>query len=272
MRDTEVEYGTAYPVAGKETVNYNSICEFYGISDTGNPCDVEELKNNRCVETACNSMYEMGTNGKCQECNRPHASGYAQTGNCIVTQCDDGYHPYGDSCVRDEIDCTNTIEHAETANIRWNSTKGMSGVCTVEACESGYHIESNACIPDERTCVVEHGIGTQEWIANKWTSCVVTSCNAGYISDDKDSKCIECDNKYVGTDLAVSSYARECEIASCMYQGEKYKLDGNECIPICAPGYSSSNPYIDSEGTGSMYWDESQKKCVRTCQDGYIPW
>ena len=44
---------------------------------------------------------------------------------------------------------------------------------------------------------------------------------------------------------------------------EKYALENGECVPIC------NKP---DDGTGHMEWNESTKKCVRTCNPGYKMW
>ena len=99
---------------------------------------------------------------------------------------------------------------------------------------------------------------------------MATSCIPGYTNDpfeknNASEQCSECRNKFgVLGEIAVSSYVNECEIASCMYQGEKYNLDNNECVPICA------QPYSDE--TGSLRWNNATKKCERTCKPGYIAW
>jgi hypothetical protein len=61
--------------------------------------------------------------------------------------------------------------------------------------------------------------------------------------------------------MAVSSYVQDCEIASCMNQGEQFILDGDECRLIC-------DEYSDE--TGRRYWDG--KKCVHECTNGYTQW
>jgi hypothetical protein len=66
-------------------------------------------------------------------------------------------------------------------------------------------------------------------------------------------------------ELAVSSYTAGCDIAACMYQGELYNLEGNECVPICdVKGYE--------DDTGTMKWNPASKKCDRQCKEGFTPW
>ena len=66
-----------------------------------------------------------------------------------------------------------------------------------------------------------------------------------------------------GGELAASSYVEGCEIATCMYEGELYTLENNECILIC-------DTYSDE--TGSRKWNASRKKCESTCAPGYRAW
>ena len=276
--DRAVTNGHAYPIEGKETVNYDNLCEFYGISTPqdgaarGNPCDVAQLALGICVESACHSEFEM-IDGVCKPCARDaNALTYAPTGNCIVASCANGYHPDGYSCADDVISCTASIPNAATAYSEWSASAKSYGKCIVETCAMGYHPESNACVLDEQTCSVPHGVGTQEWDAtlNQWGPCVVTSCDAGYTNDDNPNQCVDCPNKYKeGGDLAASSYVRGCEIASCMYQGEKYALEDGDCLPICTG--TATNPTYDPDGTGMKYWDATHNKCVRTCLlPGYV--
>ena len=270
-----VTYGTAYPVAGKETVHYPNLCEFYGISETDNPCDADELANGNCVESACHGAFEM-KNGVCSPCNRDaNAVTYEENGNCIVKTCKSGYHPNIYSCVENKQSCKTMIPNAEEAYTEWDFTKKAFGTCNVSKCTDGYHISSNACVLDDQTCTVPHGIGTHEWDAalGTWGPCIATSCDAGYTSDPDEKlpgsseQCGECKNKYVNGEPAVSSYISGCEIASCMYQGEKFALNGDRCESICLASMWDHDDKLESIG-----WNQSTKKCERTCKPGYIPY
>lgn len=253
--ERDVENGHATPV--RSTENFRNLCEFTGVSIAGNPCKVEELANGVCIESSCRSNYEM-KNGRCALCARENATAYETTGNCIIAQCVDGYHPHGDKCESDISTCS--IPNATVAQRTWNYTTKTFSMCIVTECATGYHIESNACVPDEQACAMKNGVGTRSWNGNTWDACVATSCDPGYTMDAND-QCIECYNKYEENgDQAVSSYVRGCEIASCMYQGEKYQLKNGECIPICTP---------DSDETGERYWDYDNNECVYNCIGGY---
>ena len=262
-----VEGGQAVPI--NEKANYPKVCEFKGVSDNGNPC---EIVDNKCVETSCNGDFEM-KNGKCEPCNREHALTYQKVGNCIVASCEVNYHPNGQSCEYDVQECT--APNAVSAEKRWDAKLQAFSVCTILECDTGFHISSNACVSDQQPCTVEHGTGIKEWdhVTNQWGKCVPTYCDAGYTNDpdlvdsrDASKPCGVCRNKFaVDGEIAASSYVRGCEIASCMYQGEMYNLEDNECKPICSVvGYSDE--------TGTEKWDATRKKCVRTCNAGYTSW
>ena len=259
----DVKGGTALPV--NDTEFYPTQCEFYGISDTGNPCDID---TGVCVETSCNYNYEM-IDGKCEPCNRENAITYKEGGNCVVESCVIGYHPYGQGCEADVKTCS--APNAVSAEQTWNTGLNAFGVCMITECEDGYHLAENVCQLDEQVCELAHGIGVREWNhkTNNWGKCVATKCDPGYTNDPSMTnqlwqECGECANKYaVGGELAASSYVQECEIASCMYQGELYNLENNECVQVCT---------TYSDETGSRRWNPSTKKCEHDCADGYVMW
>ncbi len=253
--------GTAIPDADKAF--WEKVCQYHGISDTENPC---EIIGDRCVEKSCHSNFEL-IDGKCRLCNRENVMSYKPTGNCIPQTCVLGWHPSGLYCEEDVRECT--APNATYAEQTWNPKLGAFGICTVRECDAGYHLASNACVPDEQACTVENGVGIREWdqVANKWGACQATSCNPGYTNDPSETNehskpCGQCKNKFsVLGEQAASSYVRGCEIASCMYQGEIYNLDNNECVPICID---------DSDDTGTIR--RVGNKCIRTCNEGYTAW
>ena len=129
----------------------------------------------KVIEYGCVSNYEM-INGKCEKCLRPHAQVYESTGNCIVAQCDEGFHPHGDQCEVDVVSCA--TPNASKSQRTWNSITQTYGICTVIECNDNYHIESNACVPDEQLCAMPNGVGKREWNGNTWGACEATSCAA----------------------------------------------------------------------------------------------
>ncbi|MEE1029430.1 MAG: hypothetical protein UIC65_00220, partial [Alphaproteobacteria bacterium] len=268
-----VEYGIAH--ADKATVYAPAVCTYSrGESDTGNPCDI---KNGKCVETSCKYNYEM-KGGKCTECVRDNALSFKQgNGNCVVESCEFGYYPdsAGQKCMPATKECTMLSMHAIAAQQTWDTKTNSYTVCQITECADGYHISNNTCISDEQTCNVPNGIGgVQTWNGSKWSECVATKCNPGYTNDrdlmwpahakDISIQCGRCDNAYdINGAEEAHTYVRECEIATCMYQGKKYILENNECRLIC-------NEFEDE--TGSRYWDSKSEECVHTCNAGYQEW
>ncbi len=232
---------------------------FDGIQYYEAPC-VAETQQCRILSVICDAgYYQDGT--KCEPCPENYSSirGAVGVDACFLVSCPDGQHVEYGECKDDVIPCD--APNATNASRKWNETLRAYGSCIVAACETNYHVASNACTADTRACAVEGGRGEQVWDGNKWGDCEITQCNPGFI--DNGNTCVECPNRRVDGEIAVSSYATECEIASCMYQGQKYALEGDRCEPIC------NKP---DDGTGHMEWNESQKKCVRTCNPGYKMW
>jgi hypothetical protein len=139
----------------------------------------------------------------------------------------------------------------------------------VTQCAENLHIEANACVPDVQSCEIAHGIGEKVYNhdLNKWNDCIATSCQPGYttnpmLTNEAWEQCGQCNNMYgANGERVVSSYLSDCKIATCMYQGEKYILENNECRLIC-------DKYSDE--TGSRYWNGS--KCVHDCKPGFLAW
>lgn len=188
-----------------------------------------------------------------------------------VYECEPGYHLDDKECVSDIQTCT--APNATVAIRTWDDDLGAFGLCKIIECVDGYHVASNACVLDIEVCAIENGVGSREYdhTTNSWGDCMVTSCNAGYTddpyeSDEPTKQCGRCKNakSVLGQD-AVSSYVRGCEIAACLYQGELYNLENNECVPICPMD-------LYSDDTGTMKWNPRTKKCERECFDGYTLW
>ena len=251
----------------KETVYYPEECSFYGMSDDGEYCDIID---NTCVKKVCESDYEL-KDGECVPCDREFAMTYKEQGNCQIETCVAGYFSTGTTCEKSSRPCE--APNAISAEEKWDFEKNEFGQCTAIECEDGYHIESGACISDTQQCNIANGVGIKEWnhSKNAWDKCIATYCDSGYTNDPAETnerieQCGECRNKYaVRGELAVSSYVQGCEIAACMYQGERYNLENNECVPICP-----TEEYEDE--TGTMVWDESSETCIRTCKEGYAMW
>ena len=258
------------PEGGSEYNAYwNDKCK-YTATVNGNPADYDE-DTGLCTMTGCQTGYEM-ISGVCEPCNRENALSYETEGTCMVSACAIGYHPKADQCESDILECTPQAPNSTYAEQKWNGTLGAYETCIIKTCEEDYHLASNACVANEQVCTVANGVGVKTWNADRkdWDPCEATSCAPGYTNDPSEKnnaseQCSECRNKFsILGEVAASGYITGCEIATCMYQGEKYNLENNECVPIC------DRPYSDE--TGSVMWNDMLKKCVRTCNPGYMSW
>lgn len=228
--------------------------QYYGAS-----C-IAETQQCTIQTVTCEAGYYLdGT--ECEPCSAGYSSNQGAVGAdaCFLVGCPVGQHIEHGECRANVMPCD--VPNATVATRTWNETLRAYGSCIVAECEANYHVASNACTADMRSCSVDGGRGEQVWDGNKWGDCEITQCNPGFT--DNGNACVECPNRRVNGEIAVSSYATECEIASCMYQGQKYALDGDECRPICEN---------DSDETGTKHWDEATHKCVRTCNQGYKMW
>ncbi len=244
---------------------YGEQCEYSCKTNNGFPCDIID---NQCHEIICPNAYEY-INGECVPCTRDHAIAFKDALGCKVDTCEQDYHPDDEICAPDTILCS--APHAQTAVQEWDNNKKLYSKCMILECVPDWHVESNACVPDEESCENANGTGVREWNhqTNSWGECIATRCDPGYTNDSSQTneawnQCGRCNNAYsAGGELAASSYVNECEIASCLYQGELYTLENNECRLIC-------DEYSDE--TGRRYWDSSRKKCVHDCAAGYANW
>ena len=172
-------------------------------------------------------------------------------------------------CAEDVAECA--APNAVAATQTWDVRTNAFGPCMITECESGYHLAENVCQLDEQVCELPHGVGMREWNhnSNRWGDCVATKCDPGYTNDPAQTnqlweQCGECANKYSAYgQVAASSYVDECEIAACLYQGELYNLENNECVQICT---------TYSDETGSRRWNPDTRKCEHDCADGYMMW
>ena len=121
-----------------------------------------------------------------------------------------------------------------------------------------------------KDCTTDHGYGYQEWdtVTQSWSGCIIEKCSPGYtndpsLTDDENwEQCGRCNNYYAESgEVAVSSYIQECEIASCMHQGELYMLSDNQCVLICID---------EKDETGRRWWDGT--RCQHKCNPGYLEW
>ena len=256
---------TCKVTAHLDKVYYGYQCTYDCETLLGAPC---EIVDNTCKEIKCPNAYEY-VDYECRPCQRENALSFADMPGCNPEVCESGFHPGANGCYGDSIPCV--AANATQAHRQWDSVRNVYGLCTIIECADGYHLVDNVCLPNTGACTLANGIGMREWDfdKNEWGPCVASSCNPGYtndssLTDEVGQECGRCFNAYDEYgNLAVSTYVRECEIATCMYQGELYTLENNECRLICGE-------YSDE--TGRRYWDSSRKKCIHECMPGFTRW
>ena len=233
------------------------------------PTIICDGSNNQLCEASC-TICPAGTyqDGEvCTSCPTCQTSlpGATSVNECFTdsTCCAPDEHIEHGECVSNTRACS--IPDATSAVRIWNPAIGTYGPCTVQVdgCNTGYHVSGNVCVKDTEACTVEHGHGERDWNGTSWGACGDVVCDPGYEPNSDYTACVECSNRRVNGDIAVSGYIYECEIAACMYQGQKYALQDGECVPICENA---------SDETGTKVWDERTKKCIRTCNPGYKMW
>ena len=235
----------------------------YEVDNTCVPCPDGYVSNQAATTcTPCPAgTYEV--DNTCEPCGTGYSSvpGSTSPDDCFLSECPAGQHIDHGACYDNIIDCD--APYAENATRTWNETLRAYGSCQIQECQDGYHIASNACVPDSGDCVVANGRGERSW-NNGWSTCTNIECDPGFELNSNGTACLRCSN-YMGADgqPAVSSYISGCEIATCMYQGQKYALNNGECEPICE---------TETDNTGSKHWDNATKRCVRTCNPGYKMW
>jgi len=252
-----------------------------------------------CRPIKCNNSCEVPDGVKCVPADCPavtcpppgtrpeHAVSSIKKGDeCWPTRCvpEDLYYPAGGICKDipgfEECDVIDKKTFAKTGIGVWDGKE-----CKPKKCNDGLIIYLNQCVPWDtpstkaEECKLadpEGAIKTavREWIGSAtggtWGECKVTECMPGFTNDptlrnDWGKPCSRCRN-YFGYDdkAAVESYAKGCEIRTCVNEWEQYirNSDGSQCIPICLPR---------SDETGTMTWNPSSRKCDRVCTQGG-PW
>lgn len=250
------------------TCNWNPTTCRLGYGNPNLTCDDSGYNNNCTASCTICPAGTYGDNGvECKPCpeGKTSLAGATSISECFIdpNSCAPDEHIEHGECVSNTRACS--IPDATSAVRIWNPAIGTYGPCTVEVdgCKPGYHVSGNVCVKDTEACTVEHGHGERDWNGTSWGACGDVVCDPGYEPNSDYTACVECSNRRVNGDIAVSGYIYECEIAACMYQGQKYALQNGECVPICENA---------SDETGTKVWDERTKKCIRTCNPGYKMW
>ena len=139
-----------------QSCNQEQVCTNGGCTKLckGNVCN--QTKDSGKTLVCKNDNTHCGAN--CQDCNtftKNAVSGRCNiaSGTCTVTQCDNGFHIYNNSCEKD--DTNNCGVHSKVcSNIvaGWKHGECQNKQCKVTECQSGRHLTSQGvCEPDTDT-------------------------------------------------------------------------------------------------------------------------
>ena len=249
-------------------------------------CSVEQHYDSNEGGCVANSVTDCGQTGyHCAEKVAHWADGTCQAGECIVTECADGFVASGKlciancganqhydnltgACVADDIDNCGQTGYACRSQIKNSAAVDcVDGTCVVKSCNAGYTVSNNVC---------------------------ASSCSSEQHYDSTQSKCVDNTLKDCGqTGYACASKVPywldgsctngECVVSSC---SSGYHVVNNACMPSCSSDqyYSTSQAAcvtsdIDNCGhegnsckalPGWSDGDCSNSKCVATeCKDPY---
>lgn len=145
----------------------------------------------------------------------------------------------GDACVdQDSTDCTSTVQHAATANYKWDdNTQTLN--CVITKCKEHFMLDN------DKKCVASDGPCDRDQIAAivhatkgelKKGKCHVTECESGYeVSDDA---CVEISGK-------CKSLPRKAKSGTRAWDAESRK---EICIVTeCESGYSISDDKLSCQ-------------------------
>lgn len=178
----------SYLDAGKCLPNDNSNCGskgnvcaspmFCSEGQCGSSCSSsQQICDGVCIDIK-SDLRHCGGCGKL--CDVSNGTVKCSAGECILTGCDSGYHPYGSSCEADsEMNCGSHGNVCEKPNA---TMECYYGTCVLRECVDNYHVYNNGCEADSSSNCGTHGQTCS--MANGSGSCVEGgcqySCNPGY--------------------------------------------------------------------------------------------
>lgn len=183
----------------RNVVTLNEIINGTGVNP-GN-IDAEATGNSAAMREQCmreNGVQEIrdwtkengGVESRCTVAELAKADINAYSGvkngtECIIRSCNAGYTLANGKCVKNETDCTSSIENAASAVISLNND-GTWSTCTLVKCLPNYNMSGNACVAATQTChqdtlALNHATaGTQTWTGSTWSNCEFTACESDY--------------------------------------------------------------------------------------------
>ena len=165
-------------------------------------------------------------------------SGTCTDGNCVPTECIEGYHPYDSICEHhDDNNCGShglACTGSSVTNAMTTECNTQTGECIATHCEAGYHVYEGRCEKDDNTNCGEHGnicqtdnITGSTQVSCDTGNCLATECNTNYLLDNGTCKDKNCDDGTI-----------KCFTENNI--GKRYKCSNNNWVPQdkCPNNYS----------------------------------
>ena len=215
----------------------------------GDGCEKDDVNNCNTHGTKCGTNVHAGGSAFNCECGtNVHAGGSAfncNDGTCKATACASGYHKYGDTCEKNDLNNCNTHGTKCGTNVHAGGSafNCNDGTCKATACASSHHKYGDTCEKNDVYNCGTHGkLCNSSVIANGSSfncdtgSCKVTVCASGYHLNgngcEKDSvtNCgshgTKCDASVIANGASFNCDTGTCKVTSC---SDGYPVKNNKC-------------------------------------------
>lgn len=187
----------------------------------------------KCYPSECESKRYKLTNSRTVQ--------YKSSSNTVAStpdaDCDDCTTiTIGDACVdQDGADCTSTVQHAATANYKWD---GQNLNCVITKCNKHFMLDGGKCVASDGLCDRDQiaAIAHAKSGELKKGKCHVTECDPGYEVSD---------NACVGISGKCKSLPRKAKSGTRAWDN---KTSTEICIVTeCESGYSISDDKLSCQ-------------------------
>lgn len=258
--DDEIPLTVTYVGYETQTAQYPSNTDMYNVSDVIIHMTQKSKILNEVVIPGCNktkvpnattTLFDQTTR-KCypSECEskrykltNSRTVQYKSSSNTVASTPDEDCDNcttkiIGDACVdQDSTDCTSTVQHAATANYKWDdNTQTLN--CVITKCNEHFMLDDNKCVASDGPCTdaqieaIAHATNGEL----KKGKCHVTECESGYEVSD---------NTCVGISGRCKSLPRKAKSGNRKWDAENQK---EICIVTeCESGYSISDDKLSCQ-------------------------
>ncbi len=253
---------------------------------------------NKCIgeDGAAGCFNFMNDQKHCGACNRScenelapgAANTVCQNGQCIATQCADGYHlTEGNVCEPDDVEnCGSYGKNCAAEVYGWLAGECAGKKCILTSCKQDFNLDSqnNVCRQNSNDCCGKNCIKCDggnvcaEGRCQSTCSASQTTCNPGTSSpycanlDTDLNDCGACGRACSASSMtgssAVACSGGHCRAAACR---AGYFLSGGDCIANTADHCGSYSNPCPSVANGSSYCNDSVSppRCDFACYSGF---